>query len=336
MKSKILFPKERGWDFFATWDARREGTHRRQKNPIKRMVINLIFLIIITSLGDVHAQEHKLVQPALQVSPIILNIELSPGKNYEYKVKVKNLLSVPLPLRVSLDNLEPSDDETNKPGEQSPILFWTYFDPKDMIIPAGETKEIKVAIQIPNKIPLGGYYETLFLEPVLPTRKDVQSVVQAKVGVIILANIGVQDNKAEKGKIVNFSLDKFIYENGPIKANFKVKNTSLYHFSAKPFLKMTHLFGRQHNFEIGEKVILPGKTRSWKNDFNLENYKQGFYKATLIVSTGGGDQITNTSYFIAFPISKIILLLIIVTFVLVLIVRRKRVKKALLILLGNK
>ncbi len=282
-----------------------------------RIAILAGILFILFNPKATFAAEKSTIKPFIRVSPVILNIILSPGKTYQYDIKVGNLLNSPLPLRAALDNFEPSDEDAGGKIETSPLLSWITYDPKDMIIPAGEEKIIHLSVSIPKTVPIGGYYATFFLEPVLPFQEARQTPsVQAKIAVLLLANIGVP-GLSHQAEITDFSFEKFIYKKNPLDVTFRVKNLSLYHFSAKPFVTIKPLFGAEKKFEIEEKIVLPGKLRTWKKQLELSDYWHGLYTATLAVSTGNGHQIKRTAYFIGFPFgtgSILVVLLILIVF----------------------
>lgn len=308
--------------------------NQNYRSTVKHVIFCLVFLICAFYFLTSGVYASTSVKPMFQVSPVILNITLSPGKTYNYQVTVKNLLSAPLPLQVNLENLGPASDEEGSTPTFSELLKWSSIDQRDMIIPAGETKTLTLTIRLPNKIPLGGYYGTLFLEPVLPVKDVHISSVQAKVGVIMLANIGVPDPRAEKGEITDFIFDKLFYNKGTIKTNFQAKNISLYHFSAKPFVKIKQFLGPERTYEVEEKIILPGRSRSWEKEIVLDHNSPGFYHATLAVSVGNGHQITQTNFFIILPTYIILFTLLVILFIII-VARKKRLGKAMLIMLGR-
>ncbi len=273
------------------------------------------------------AREGTLTKPFIRVSPVILNITLSPGKSYEYDLKVDNLLSSPLPVRAVLDNFEPTDEDNSAQTQISPLVSWITYDPKDMIIPAKTQKIIHLKVNIPSRVPVGGYYATLYLEPVLPSQRTAQTTsIHTRIGVIMLANIGVP-GLTRQAEIIQFSFDKWLYEKGPVKLTFRTKNLSLYHFSAKPFVILKPLFGPARKLEIEEKIILPGKSRNWTKDLELPDYWHGLYKATLAVSVGNGQQIIRSTYIFGLPFNKLAIFIGLIVLFLFVIRRRKNWKK---------
>jgi hypothetical protein len=216
-----------------------------------KLILVTALLLIMVSFLSKSALAQSGQKGIFSISPAILNISLSPGKTFTRDIRVTNLLNAPLPVRAHMDQAL----EGEHTGGISSIANWVELSDSDMIIPARQDKIIRLTIRTPSTIPVGGYYGTLFLEPLSPGAR-AGHLVQARAGVVILANVGVPERSAA-AEIRNMKLSKE-------HLSFEVKNLSLYHFSAKPRLVFDPLLGSKNTREIPEKIILPGKIRSWK------------------------------------------------------------------------
>lgn len=291
--------------------------------------ILLFFISIMISTQPAFAEANT--TQIMRISPIVLKVFVSPGSTQTFKIKIDNLLKTPLPLRISVDGLESANEEegitiTNQ--KNSPLASWIELNSPDIIIPAKETHEVEARVLIPKAVPIGGYGAMIFFSPVLPS-----NTVAARVAVVLLANVGVAFDKKNNGEVVQFSLDKKLYQESPIKTTIRVKNTSLNFFSAKPTLRIKPLFGETKIFELEEKTILPGKIRHWEKSYNIGKLYHGFYTASLVVSLEKGDFIYSQSYFFGFPLNKVISISLLVMLMLYGILFRKRLLKALRIFL---
>jgi hypothetical protein len=174
----------------------------------------------------------------------------------------------------------------------------------------------------------------LFVEPVISAKADA-SLVTAKVGVLMLANIGVSTDK-NKIEVISSEFNKSIYSSGPVNNTLRIRNTTLNHFTAKPILRIEPLFGKPVTVPLEEKIIFPGKIRRWDSSFELPDYYHGFYKTVLTISTGKGHQEKREGYILAFPLLKafgVILLLVLLTLS---VIYRRRILKGLRILISGK
>ena len=234
-------------------------------------------------------------------------------------------------MRVAVEGFDASDEEggiRTSNQEVSPLANWIKLNTSDVIIPAKNTYDFEAEILVPKKVPIGGYFAMIFFSPVVPSK-----TVAAKVGVVMLANIGVAFDQKNNGEIVKFSFDKKLYQQSPVSAIIRVKNTSLNYFTAKPFLSIKPLFGNSQIFELEEKTILPGKTRRWEKVYSLRNLYHGLYKADLAVSLEKGDFIYSQTYFFGFPLYSAAAAILTIGIIIYGLVFRKRVAKALRLLM---
>lgn len=296
---------------------------------MKRLL--LITLFNFLSLFLISEQAFAQVNPSqiIKVSPSILNISLSPGNEYSYTVKVTNLTLVPLPVRAGFENFTTTDEEGGFVFEsptKNPMSSWVSLDTKDMIIPAGSERTVELNVKIPDKVPFGGYYMVLFFEPLLSAQQTGGANIAAKIGVLMLSNIGTTDSQAN-AKILTFEPNPFV---------LRVQNNGINHFSAKPFLKLKNILGSEKSIELEEKFVFPGKVRRWEKNVDLPKMPGGIYKANIVVATGEGKQINMDKYFVNLPVSKGLLIILTITIIIIIIAKRRNIRKALRVLVLNK
>lgn len=298
------------------------------------LLLLLLFLLLIPR--NVFASS----KPFIQVSPVLFNIVLSPGKTYIYQVHLKNLTDSPLPVSAQFESLESNMDGSELVQKKSTdnvfdIGSWAFLEPADMIIPAQTERTISVKLSLPDKLPLGAYYGRLYLQPRGANEKKINgTVVQSNIGVIFLANIGVPE-KAFSAEIRNVEMNALIFSGKPIPLHFNVTNRSLYFFSAKAFATVTPLFGSAKRTEIGEKTILPGKSRIWNNEIESTGLWPGIYKIDTAISVGNGNQIHNQTYFLIVPGVQILFLILVSFLLLFGIQKRKKLLSVLSVMVGK-
>jgi hypothetical protein len=278
----------------------------------------------------------------IRVSPAIVDIELLPGNLTTYSVKVDNLTAAPLPLSATVEGFDASDEEGgyvfNNSNIQSPLSAWITIDKPDMIIPAKSDETVNLTVAIPKTVSLGGYYAVLFLTPVNQSAIRTQ-IVTPRIGVLLLANIGVQDPNAPataKIKILNFDFTKPVFDRENITWLLRAQNISLDFLTAKPILTLQPLIGKPVTINMAEKIILPGKIRRWNEIRQSSLIPFGIYKAGLLLSVGGGRQLTQNTYVIVLPVRIIGLSLLLLLLIGYFFRKRKNLKKTLKILLNLK
>ncbi len=289
----------------------------------------------------VHAQT-KQPQQILSISPIIIDVPLSPGKTYTKEITIQNMTDNPLPLQANLNDFQTTGEEGGYVFEEThtnPLLSWINISNTDLILNPKEIKKIQMTIKTPKEIPLGGYYGMLFFQPVLQDNTETITHIVPKVGVLLIASIGVPDLSAKKAEIPTFSIG-FFQKNNQIPFLLRVKNVSLHFFTAKPILKITPVI-RFTNTDLRpiyleEKLLFQDKIRRWEQTITLPNNTPNIYKAHLILSTGNGEDITQDTYFVLLPGINSIGIIILVLLFLLGIIWKKRVIRAIKILIGKK
>lgn len=300
----------------------------------KQLFIIAISLVLLQGKSSAVSAATPIQQ--LRVSPVIIHIPLTPLSETSYEVTVENLTAVPLPLKATFSDFDVATEDGGyvfTDTRTSPLLSWTSLDKTDVILPAKTKETLRIHLKTPQKIPLGGYYGILFFEPVLPQSKG-NTLVSARVGVLLLANIGAVDSAAHKGEILSFS-SGFLHETPTIPLRVRVKNTSLNFFTAKPMLTISPLLGESHQQALEEKIIFPGKVRRWEYPLRLEGVTYGIYHINIAVSTGGGDILREGQWIIILPWRLGGGMLFVGIIFLLFFVKRKNIGMAASILVGR-
>ncbi|MFC1646975.1 hypothetical protein ACFL1A_01695 [Patescibacteria group bacterium] len=310
---------------------------------MKIKFIILPFIIFITSLitrpAWAASELSESIPQTLRVSPLIIPIELSPGKTIKQTITLENLTANPIPIQATIEGFDASDEEGGYSFESteaaSPLITWSQVSPSDFIIDAQSKRQVELTIQTPSVIPPGGYYALAFFTALNRIDKARSPVVIPKIGVLMLGSLGIEEDLTadQKAQIVTFKSDKFIYEKSPINLILRTKNSSMNWFTVKPFLSINRIFPKKlFDEEIPEKVILPGKIRRWNHTFDT-NLSPNIYKANMAVSIGKGEFVTKTIYFVVFPAKNGAILLISVIVLGYLFMKRRNISKALKVLL---
>lgn len=298
----------------------------------KILLISLTLSLLILVKNDSFAQHQNTnqnIKSIINVSPFIIDTQLNKGEN-KYKIQIKNLLNEGLGISASPADFSPESQTTNP----NKLVDWTEIKTKEIILNPGETKQIDFVINVPKNAKDGGFSEYIFLTPIyIKAQNPNAPTVLSRIGVLVLANLGKvnYNDLAKKTGIEDFKFSHLFYEKLPATANFSVKNNYFAHFSAKPILTLTPLFGKSEEIIFQDKHVLPGQSRSWSQILNPKA-RSIFYTAKLAVSVGQGKQIFANTFFFVLPIRAIMIILGLVLIVILVLFRRKQIKKAIQVL----
>jgi len=302
---------------------------------MKRLLIIALILAVITILphsingfpGNVFAQSSK--REIIRVSPFIFDLTLSPSKTYTYDMTIENLLDIPVPIRISTEDFQVSEESGDyifEKNNTNSIISWITIDPKEMILEPKEKQVITVTVNTPKKISFGGYHGMIFIEPLFPNQKQFNSLLTTKIGALILTNIGSPVNGVHPALVSDYNIPFILFDKNSLDYTFKVKSNSLYHFTARPFLHIRSFFENEQKIALEEKLIFPGKTRFWDGTASIQDLLPGFYTGQLRVSLGNGIQTVATKYFFYLP-PYVMLLLAFVSSLIFLVRKMKLLRK---------
>lgn len=303
-----------------------------------RYVTILLLIFSLTSCFVIRnsiAYAQTVPLQSLRVYPIINDLQLISGKPTTFPVTIQNLSVDPVGIHTQLSGYDQIGEVPLYEQKQSAIINWTKVSKTDILIPPHSKKAITVTIIPPSHLGPNGYYETIFLTPIVNQETTPDSpIILSRVGVLVLGTIGTlnYNDLAKKVTITEFSPSHEIVNAFPKTIAFTVNNYYFTHFDAKPFLTITPLFGKPQTTLLEDKHVLPGSTRIWQIKIPSET-PNIFYQIHLAVSVGGGKQVIANTWFVVLPYKLIIIVCIIVAILYLAIFKWKRVKKFIKILL---
>lgn len=297
-----------------------------------------ILLFILATYYTLHATSVANAQTvplqSLKVTPIINDLKLTPGKTMTFDLTIQNLSKNPIGIHADISGYDQIGEKPLYEQKPSAIINWTRLSRQDLLLPPHSSQSITVTITPPAHLPPSGYYETIFLTPIVNQEFIPGSpIILSRVGTLILATTGNPnyDDMAKKVSVSNISPSYTIVNAFPKTVSFSVANNYFTHVDAKPFLTITPLFGKPQTVLLPDKHVLPGSERIWQYQPST-HFSNVFYQIHLAVSVGNGKQVIADTWFIALPYIFILAIIIIVIFFFA-TVRRNRIKKFFTVLL---
>jgi len=311
---------------------------------IKNCVKTVFFLSVLFSLLLIPLPAHAaspttqsveaIPAQSLRVSPIINDLQLQSGKPTSFALTIQNLSSNPVGIHVTISGYDETSGTSVFEQKPSQMINWTSLSQQDLLIAPYDEKNLTVTIVPPAHLNPSGYYETIFLTPIIHQELLPNSpVVLSRVGVLILGTIGNlnYNDLAKKVTISNFSPNAGLLNKFPNAISFSVNNSYFTHFDAKPFITITPLFGKPQTTLLEDKHVLPNDSRIWQ--YQPASQHSIFYRVHLAVSIGDGKQVYADTWFIVFPYKELLLIIFAVLIFYLAIFQRKRLKKFVTILL---
>jgi hypothetical protein len=302
------------------------------RKPAALLAIALTFVFSLAiALPIVRAQDSNQSQGSgLQLSPTRSDLSGQPGDNKQFSIVLKNITQNEVTAQVFLNDFE-SDNSSGTPKiivdnrARTPYSLINMLKGyADIDLKAGETKEIKLSVEIPGDAAPGAYFGALRYAavPKGQAQTDAQRQVALTASVAHLIFVEVPGNINEQIQIESLKAEQngkagtFFLKN-PNKIALGVKN--LGNGFSRPFGKVnvTGPFGKAtYSYDINNTdprgIILPNSSRTFSDD--SKNIKwPGKYNLTASVAYGnGGEVITYKSSFIYMPIWAIVTLVVLI------------------------
>jgi hypothetical protein len=294
------------------------------------IILNTLFFILNTA-----AAKAAPPRQSISVSPVINDLHLTPGNKTTFALTISNNNTTAIGIHAEITGYDILGATPVFEQKPSVITNWTTLSQNDLLINGGDSKKIYVNIDTPANIKQSGYYETIFLTPIVPQDQTSSTpVILSRIGVLVLGTVGTlnYNDLAKKVSVTNLTPSLEILNTFPPTFSFDVTNNYFTHFDAKPFITFAPFFAKSQTTLLPDKHVLPGSARVWQYQLpGITNHF--FYHVHLAVSIGDGKQISADTFFIVMPYKQILTILIILILLYIGITRRKRLGKFITILI---
>lgn len=312
-----------------------------------------LFAIILTlALGVIaispavfaEGEENPLdTAPELSVSPATTSVSLKPGASVDYTLVVTNDRAEDLQITAyvapySIQN-EDYDVDFDKETNRTQLSRWIEFVNEDgsttknykATIPAATKSYVNYRVTIPEDIPDGGQYASIFIQTGdsdKPLESSGISTV-SRVGVIIYGRgLGATDERAE---VTELDVPSFM-TNGPVKASALITNNGNTDIEVEYSFTVNSIIGAELYHSESKDPVLPDASRriksSWEN-----TQPMGIFRVTYKVSTLGNDYEVS-KLIIILPVYMIVVAFFVLTLLviwIIILIRKRRERKSRLV-----
>lgn len=261
------------------------------------VVILMLSLGFYLAFGQVEAQQSRLVQ-GVSVSPALIERDVQPGSNISLSLKLSNQEEKELTLFLSTADFVGDPNEGGKPqfvdnpGPNS-LASWIKVQDQKVTIGAGQSREVKFDLIIPQGVEPGSHYGAIILSQDDPLKTSgTQVAATSQIGTLIFAKVAGE--VIEKGKSLSFNTTRGMYDYPPVIFEVKFQNEG--NVASKP----TGLIEIYNSAGIKEDVlqinrgfgnVLPNTTRKFEESWSPKKWlniipRIGFYKAEGLLTYG--------------------------------------------------
>lgn len=303
---------------------------------IKRLVSGLVLtaIVVLSSFGVSLAQEQQ-GGSGLQITPTRTEMSLLPGEQKDFEITVKNVTQGTVDVKSFFNDFE-SDGITGEPQivvdpnrEIGNSMKRYVKGLEDFKLAKGESKNVKVTVDLPSDASPGGYYGVVRFAAYPEGSKtdgETQVSLNASVASLLLVEASGEITEQIQVDYINSCVKTeddlkktdvqcekssgLFFGSGPNATSIKILNKG--NSFSRPFGRVTVTKGGKevYAYELNNKeprgVVLPNSSRIFTDKIENVN-KFGKYTITANVSHGqGGEVITKTASFWYIPIWALI------------------------------
>ncbi len=273
----------------------------------------------------------------IQVTPVSSRVVLRPGQSLDYSMTVANIGTDKFGYSVYTAPYSVVDEDYNvsfsNETNRTQLSRWIKFINEDgsttdtfkSTLEPGAKQTVNYRISVPEDVPAGGQYATIFAQTDSDDKKDASGITTvSRIGLIVYGRTNGETN--EDAEITDYAISGFLNK-GPITATSKVKNKGNTDIEAKYKFTVKSIFGNTLHEEEQAYNILPDTERRMNSEWNNTS-PMGLFWVTYNVSSSAGDVAREeTKLVVILPIWMIIIMLILLTILIIWIIMLNRKRK---------
>lgn len=304
----------------------------------------LAFVAIFSVLAIVFTQQ-AFAQPAeevnLAISPQRFEISANQGDDSEDIIRLTNGSNAAIEIETIAKNFVPVGEEGSVELTEDDTSYsladWITVSPDNAIIPAGDTQDFTIIINVPDNAEPGGHFGSVVFKTVPPPAGEGAAQVSQEIAPVIL--VKVAGDITEAATIESFDPTKTFWSNEEvISFETRVGNQGNVHFKPSGSVTIKNMFGGEvTTINLDEQNVLPDSVRKLVTEWNDPGFAVGRYTADLTLIYGSDNTIlTETVQFTVFPYQTLVPGILLVGLTLFVLIKfRKRVGKATKVLFGS-
>lgn len=306
---------------------------------IARVLVVLPFFALFFAFNGrtADAQTADKQAQALAVSPAIIEEVLEPGSKTEGSVLVTNIANVPVPIKASVAGFVPNEELPADPEGIYRAQSWFDIEEPDFILQPRESHKVEYTITTPEQASPGGHYATIYFQSLIPAEAVSEERLYLSGRIGVLAFLVVKGDIVEKGRIEDFSADRF-QSGDTVGFDLAIKNQGNVHLLPSGSVYIYDWHGKQiAKLPLKPGMVLPGTARVFKLEWKKDSRRGKFTaNAELTYGSDGRTLKSREVTFYAIPsLSLIITVALVIIAAIPVYFGRRRILTATRILAGR-
>jgi hypothetical protein len=284
------------------------------------------FLLVFQAKAYTIENYQENVEDRFVVSPVNLELNLSPGESISQKMTVVNRLGKTVDFSISKEDFTGSNDPDKssvllgeESGGETSAKNWMTPEVDQISLNHGDRLNFSIEIKVPENATPGSHYAGVIVSSGEEDAKSESgSMVKlvSRVGMLILIN--VPGDIRESGKITEFGAGKRFYRTGPVEFSGVFQNSGNVYEKVRGEVSIKNIWGSEVALvPMKEWVVLSNSSRRQKTEWGRK-WMMGRYTAQMAAYYGFGGSLSakgDSVVFYVFPWNIALLLLVVLVFV---------------------
>lgn len=235
----------------------------------------------------------------LTIQPIKIVETLHAGESTSGNILLTNASDGPVDVEISKQDFVPVSGAegiqfVGRTAGITSVIDWIKVDGKiTTTFEKGQSREISYTITAPPNAEPGSHFGVILFKATPKSEGGASLKIGTQVGVLVL--VAIPGNHLQKGRILNFSTEKFL-QSGPVLFSINFENTGTVHFEPRGNIAISNMFGQKiADVPIEGQVVLPTNVKTLTEQWNVSGILLGRYTAVATIVDGDGNTLTSES-----------------------------------------
>ncbi len=265
----------------------------------KFSALTFAFALLFSGVGTVQAQQSV----ALSVSPTIFEMTANPEQRWDSSLRIINVNPFDLTVYAEVMNFKPLGEKgasqfipIDPSSSEGTFAEWIKVQSGPIVVPAEQTLQIPIAIELPSDVPPGGHYAAILVGTKPPDDTEGKSQVSTAQVVSSLLFLRVSGDITESGRIRAFRGADSILSKPETTFELRFENLGNVHLQPQGEIRIKNMWGQERGIiPVNQQTlfgnVLRESTRNfsfaWTSEWSIADIGRYTAEATLAYGEDG-------------------------------------------------
>lgn len=260
---------------------------------------------------------------SVSITPPLFNLTIGPGETWSSSVKVVNTNARPVTYYAYTSDFRAQgetghvsfvpqvDEGSSTERETFSLASWITLGSGPVTVAPGASADIPFTVRVPKNAEPGGHYAAILIgtQPRAVNQNGTEVNISSYVSSLLF--VRVRGDVVERGRILEFSTSKELYQSPQADFTLRFENMGNTHVLPEGSIAIYNMWGKERgNVDINQDNggfgnVLPGTVRRFQFSWHGDNpFDVGLYRAIVTLAYGQESRknVSATTYFWVVPV----------------------------------